>query len=110
LLNASLSVHLDGQPERLPVYRAAVAAGELPEGYAADDGAALLFRGHDLHECVASRSGARVIHVISDEAGSVREEPMSVRLLPGAQSATYGGSSEEVAELRALRAGRHRWD
>ncbi len=43
LLAGSLSVHLGGESERLPVYRAAIAAGELGPGYAADDGAALVF-------------------------------------------------------------------
>ena len=40
-----MSVHLDGEPERLPAYRAAVATGALPDGYAVDDCAALLFAG-----------------------------------------------------------------
>ena len=32
LLEGSMSVHLDGEPERLPVYRQAVATGEIPPG------------------------------------------------------------------------------
>jgi peptidase E len=117
LLPGSLSVHLDGQMERLPVYRQAVARGALPAGYAADDGAALLYDGADLVECVASRAGARVMRVDPDGEGGVRQRPMAVRLLAGAEPSVVGGVGSEpveepygVSELRALRAGRHRWD
>ena len=48
LLEGSLSVHLDSEPERLPVFREAVATGRLEPGYAADDGAALVFAGQRL--------------------------------------------------------------
>ncbi len=47
-LPGSLSVHMDGEPARLPVYREAIATGTIPAGYAADDGVALLFRGDEL--------------------------------------------------------------
>jgi peptidase E len=107
----SMSVHLDGEGERLPTYRAAIAGGELAPGYAVDDGAAVLFSGTRLSECVASRRGARVLRVTPDGAGSVREERLPVRLLPGGEgSEVLGAESESVAELRALRAGRRRWD
>jgi hypothetical protein len=111
LLAGSLSVHLGGESERLPIYRAAVARGELPAGCAADDGAALLFAGTELLECVASRPGARVLRFSADGAGGVSEQELPVRLLPGVD----GGDPEAaepygVSELRALRAGRRRWD
>ena len=57
-LPGSMSVHMDGEPARLPVCRAAIADGTLPPGYAADDGVALLFRGTELEEVVASRPAA----------------------------------------------------
>jgi peptidase E len=111
LLPGSLSVHLDGESERLPIYRDCVASGELPPGYAADDGAALLFAGERLSECVASRPGARIVRFSSDGAGGVREHQLAVRLLPGAAPREPArGESDGVSELRALRAGRHRWD
>ena len=59
LLAGSLSVHLDGEPERLPVYRAAVATGALPAGYAVDDGAALLFDGRGARATAWPRARAR---------------------------------------------------
>jgi peptidase E len=107
----SMTVHLDGEVERLPTYLAAVASGTLPPGYAADDGAAVLFRGTSFAEAVASHPGARVVHVTPDGAGGVREQELPVRVLPGAQGAAERRTeSDGVAELRALRAGRRRWD
>jgi dipeptidase E len=123
LLPGSLSVHLGGESGRLPAFREAVARGALPAGYAADDGAALLYDGVELIECVASRGGARVVRVDPDGEGGVRERKLSVRLLPGAGAGAGGavgaaaGASGDpveeprgVSEMRALRAGRHRWD
>jgi dipeptidase E len=107
----SMSVHLGGEVERLPTYRAAVASGELPPGYAADDGAAVLFRGTQLAECVASQGSARVVRVTPDGAGAAHERNLPVRLLPGAEGAAeVRAESDGVAELRALRAGRRRWE
>jgi dipeptidase E len=57
LLSGSLSVHRDGEPERLPYYRAAVDRGEMPGGWAVDDGAALLFRDQGVTRVVASTAG-----------------------------------------------------
>jgi peptidase E len=110
LLQGSLSVHRDGEPERWPVYRDAVAAGVLPAGYAADDYAALVFEGTKLSACVASRASARVTRVSADGAGSVTERPLSVRLLPGLRDAAVAQDASAISELRELRAGRHRWD
>jgi peptidase E len=114
LLPGSLSVHLDSEPQRIPVYREAVASGRLPAGYAADDGAALIFIGTTLSECVASHPGARVLRVRPDGAGGVHEHEMPTRLLgPGATDSARSGEPDEISELRelrALRAGRRRWD
>lgn len=108
LLDGSLSVHLDGEAQRLPVYRAAVAAGELASGYAADDGAALLFEGTELAECVSSRAGARVLRLAPDGRGGVIEHALAVRLLPAAGEAARV-EDRVVGELRDLRAGGSRW-
>ena len=113
LLPGSLSVHLDGESERLPVYEQAVGTGVLPAGYAADDGAAVVFEGTQMAECVASRPDARVMLVTADGQGGVVETPQPVRLLPGAMGSPAGEPTLEsygVSEMRALRAGRHRWD
>jgi dipeptidase E len=113
LLPGALSVHLDGESERLPVFEDAVATGLLPAGYAADDGAALVFQGTALVECVASRPEARVMRVDADGNGGTLETPQRVRLLPHAVGDAVGEPTHEsrgVSEMRALRAGRHRWD
>jgi dipeptidase E len=112
LLPGSLSVHLGGESERLPVYRAAVASGELPPGYAADDGAAVLFTGRRLSACVASREGARVVRMTPDGTGGVIERECPVALLPGAADELNEDAHEPygVSEMRALRAGRHRFE
>jgi dipeptidase E len=111
LLPGSMSVHLEGEPERRPVYWNAVATGALPAGYAADDGAALLWDGDSLVECVGSHDRAQVIRIEPDGEGGVAERPVAVRVLPGAARPTVGDDEPYgVSELRALRAGRHRWD
>jgi dipeptidase E len=117
LLDGSMSVHLDSEPERLPAYRHAVATGALPDGYAVDDCAALLFAGTRLRACVASRADARVIEIRADGQGATTEQAQAVKLLPGAESPLPGEAGGEtgaepygVSELRALRAGRNRWD
>jgi dipeptidase E len=109
----SMSVHLDGQPARLPAYRRAIAAGELPSGYAVDDCAALLSRGANVGSCVSSRAGARVLQIRADGAGVIAEHALPVKPLAGSQPADGEVGAMEprgVSELRALRAGRHRWD
>jgi dipeptidase E len=111
LLPGSLSVHMDSEPERLPVYRSAVASGELPPGYVAEDCTALIFDDADLVECVTSYRGARVTRIRPDGSGGVYETELPVRLLPGAAlSVPASPESDAVSELRALRTGRHRWE
>ncbi len=114
LVKGSMSVHRDGEPERLPAYRSAVAGGELPPGFAVDDCAALLISGDRPTACVSSRPGAGATEVRPDGAGSVHERALPVRMLPGAEpaDAPLGDAADHygVSELRALRAGRHRWD
>ena len=111
LLEGSLSVHMDSEPERLPVLRDAIASGALPAGYAADDGAALVFAGSGLEECVGSRPGARVVRVQADGRGGVRETALAVRSLADEdRRAPELLDAFGVNELRALRHRGSRWD
>jgi peptidase E len=113
LLPGSLSVHLDGEYERLPVYKRAVATGALAPGFAADDGAAIVYQGTELRECVGSRAHARVMQIEADGNGATIETPLPVRLLPHTTRTGSDTPSHEpygVSEMRTLRAGRHRWD
>ncbi|HWK30073.1 MAG TPA: peptidase E [Solirubrobacter sp.] len=99
-LPGSLSVHMDGEPARLPVYRAAVASGALPDGYAADDGVALLFRGTALQEVVTSRPGRRALRVAAGGERALTPRPLA--------RPDRAGPPPEIAEYRRVRALRDR--
>jgi dipeptidase E len=66
LLPGSGCPHYDGEEQRRPVYRQLVAGGELSAGWAADDGAALVFSGTELAEVVSSRPDAAAYRVEPD--------------------------------------------
>ena len=76
LLPGSFCPHYDGEPERRPTFTRLVRDGVLPPGYAADDGAALVFEGTELREVVSQRAGARGYRV-----RPTGEEPIEARLL-----------------------------
>lgn len=78
-IDASACPHYDGEKERRPAYQKAVKQGLLG-GYAADDGAALYFRGAKLAEVVTSRKGASAYRV-ELVGGRVRETRLKVRYL-----------------------------
>jgi dipeptidase E len=80
-LPGSNSPHYDGEPERRPTYQRLVAAGELPAGYAADDGVALVFRGTELAEIVSERPGARGYRVERGPDGGAVETALETRVL-----------------------------
>ena len=61
-IDASACPHYDGEAGRRSAYHAAIEQG-LPWGYAADDGAALHFRGTQLAEAVSSREKASAYRV-----------------------------------------------
>jgi dipeptidase E len=63
LLAGSACPHYDGEAERRPTYRSLVQSGTLSPGYAADDGAALVFEGTELAEVVSSRPDAAAYRV-----------------------------------------------
>ncbi len=101
LLEGSLTVHADGEPERLPVWLAAVRDGTLPGGWAVDDGVGLLFRGRRLERVVSSRPGAGAQRVDAIAGELVRERLEPELLGDGAQGA-LGGIDEAVEELRRV--------
>jgi dipeptidase E len=80
-LPGSHSPHYDGEPGRRPTYQGLVSRGELPDGYAADDGAGLVFRGTDLVEVVASRPAARGYRVERGSDGQAVETELPTRYL-----------------------------
>ena len=83
LIPASACPHYDAEEQRRPTYQRLVAAGELGDGWAADEGAALVFSGETLEEVVASRpdvAGYRVERI----AGGVSEQRLETRFLGAA--------------------------
>jgi peptidase E len=78
-IEASVCPHYDGEPERPSAYHQAIEAGMLP-GYAADDGAALHFRGTELVDVVTSRENAAAYRVEMVD-GRVTETRLPARYL-----------------------------
>jgi len=90
LLPYSNCVHYDAEPQRRAEYHALVGAG-MSEGYAADDGVGLHFRGTRLARVISSRPCGRAYHVHRSGAEIV-ETPLDVE---------YLGQSPRAAQLRA---------
>jgi peptidase E len=101
LLRGSLTVHADGEPERLPVWLSSVRDGVLPGGWAVDDGVGLLFRGQHLERVVSSRPGAAALRV-DLLAGELVRHRLVPELLGEHSSGALGGFDEDVQELRRV--------
>jgi dipeptidase E len=106
LLPGSLSVHADGEPERLPVYVECVRSAEIPGGWAVDDGVGLLFRGTALERAVSSRPGAAACRCDAVEGELVRRR-IEPELL-GASPTGLPLPGDDIEELRALQRLRRR--
>jgi peptidase E len=102
LLEGSLTVHADGEPERLPVWLANVRAGTLPGGWAADDGIGLLFRDQRLQRVVSSRPGAGAQRVDALEGELVRRR-LEPELLGEHPQAGLLSEPDDIRELRDVR-------
>jgi dipeptidase E len=90
LIDATACPHYDGEKERRPTYHRLIAEGMRP-GYAADDGAALHFRGPNFVEAVSSRPEACAYRV--ELIGSrVAETPLPVRFLGATDPAALVGA------------------
>src|SRR3954471_106459 len=66
LLPHSNCVHYDGEAARAEVFKDMIASGQMREGYAAEDGAALHFEGRELLRVVSSRPNPRAYRVSTD--------------------------------------------
>jgi len=103
LLEGSLTVHADGEPERLPIWLEAVREGALPGGWAVDDGVGLLFAGTRLQRIVSSRpgAGAQRVDLLAGELVRRRLQPE----LLGASDPSgdvHPSIDEDVQELRRV--------
>lgn len=86
----SFTAHYDAEPERRVEFHRLLGDGMKP-GFAADDGAALHFRGHRLHRVVSSRPHAGA-YALRQTTAAVREERLD---------ATYLGPQPNQAEAEA---------
>jgi peptidase E len=102
LLQGSLTVHADGEPERLPVWLESVRSGAIPGGWALDDGVGLLFRGAQLERAVSSRPGASAQRVDAIAGELVRHRLEPELLLGDGPSTALGGLDEAVQEMRRV--------
>lgn len=73
-VRGSFSPHFDGEAERAPQFLKWVREGELPVGWAADDGAALHVLDGKVQACVAEREGAKVYRV---DRNGITAQPMT---------------------------------
>jgi peptidase E len=79
-LPGSFCPHYDSESLRRPRYHELVGDGTLPNGYAADDGVGVLFRGTAMAEVVASLPETRAFRVERSPTG-VEETSLKPRLL-----------------------------
>ena len=87
-------VHYDSEAQRRPLFQQLIGSGELPAGYATDDGVGILYRGTEFAEAVSEVRGKGAYYVArvgrvgqEDGAGQesqAEEERIEPRLLPGA--------------------------
>ena len=78
----SNGVHYDGEDLRRPTMHRLVGDGTLPDGYATDDGAGLVYRGTALAEVVADKEGPRGYELKRNADGTVTETVLPTRVLP----------------------------
>jgi peptidase E len=84
LVAGSFCPHFDGEADRAPVYTEAVASGDLPAGYAADDGAAVHYIDGVPANFLAEARGQRVYRVMPSDlptASGVLVEPQEMTVL-----------------------------
>lgn len=107
ILPGSLTVHADGEPERLPVWLSAVRTGELPAGWALDDGVGMLMQGESPVRIVSSRPGAGAERADA-VAGELVRRRIQPELLGGSSFGLSSGHDEAVHEMREHRRMRQR--
>jgi peptidase E len=77
----SNSPHHDAEKQRRPLFHDLIAQGVLPDGYATDNGAGLVYVGTELHDVICDRSGALGYEVTRRPDGTAHEQPLTTRLL-----------------------------
>jgi peptidase E len=77
----SNGVHYDAEDQRRPKMHELIGDGTLPDGYATDDGAGLLYRGTELAEVVADKEGPLGYALRRTPEGEVEETVLPTRVL-----------------------------
>ena len=77
-LPGSFCPHYSSEPDRRPNYLSLVASGQLPAGYACEDGTAVHFVGTDLHTAVSVDGEAAAYRVIRGDDGAHEQQLRSV--------------------------------
>jgi peptidase E len=106
LVPGALSVHYHRDPDRREELHSVVCRQGIA-GYGVDDGAGLLIRNGRIAAALSGREGAGAWRVERDADGCAREVRVEAVPLPSPRPAIDEAPSE-VAELRAVRAGRAR--
>ncbi|GAA5046855.1 peptidase E [Thermocatellispora tengchongensis] len=81
LLPYSCGVHYNSDPQRRPLLHASIASGELPGGYAADEGVALHYVGTEFIQAVSVDPAGYAYKIDYDGDGGVKELRIEPRLL-----------------------------
>jgi peptidase E len=76
----SNSPHHDAEEQRRPLIHRLIADGTLPDGYATDNGAGLLYHGTELHEAFSEQPGA-LAYEIHRDGDTARETALPTRNL-----------------------------
>jgi peptidase E len=79
----SCGVHYDSEAQRRPLLHKLIGCGDLPAGYATDDGVGILYRGTEFVEAVSEVRGKGAYRA-TREGDRAAEERIEPRLLPGA--------------------------
>jgi len=79
----SNGVHYDSEEQRRPLFHRLIAAGELPPGYATDDGVGLHYRGTELVEALSEEDGKAAYLVEPGADETAVETRLDTRLLRG---------------------------
>jgi peptidase E len=79
----SNSPHHDAEAQRRPTIHRLIGDGTLPDGYATDNGTALIFEGTALVECLTELDTAKTWRMVRQPDGSVEETALPTRLMAG---------------------------
>ncbi|QWC85332.1 peptidase E [Nocardioidaceae bacterium] len=81
LVPYSNGVHYDSEEQRRPLFQSLVADGTLPDGYATDDGAGVLYRGTEMVGAYAERRSAGAYAVRRTADGRAEETALDIERL-----------------------------